>query len=63
MIPTQLRDDLIRYLLATSVERARFIGELTERNPGMADVLAEGDDDLGAKFEIELLGRRAEGSA
>lgn len=59
VIPLEFSDDLIRYLLATSAERARIIGELTERNPGMADLLAdlEADDDLRAKLEIELLSR------
>jgi hypothetical protein len=58
-IPAKLRDNLIRYLLATSTERARVIGELSERNPGMADLLMEleADDDLRARFEIELLNR------
>jgi hypothetical protein len=31
-IPPALRADLIRYLLSTSEERARIIGELTWRN-------------------------------
>ena len=55
-----MRDDLIRYLFASSHERARIIGELTERNPGMADLRAdlEADDDLRARFEIELLGKQ-----
>lgn len=59
VIPLEFSDDLIRYLLATSAERARIIGELTEWNPGMADLLAdlEADDDLRAKLEIELLSR------
>lgn len=53
VVPPQLRDDLIRYLLATSANRARIIGELTIRNPGMADLLIEleADDDLRAKLE------------
>jgi hypothetical protein len=57
VIPTGLRDDLTRCQRATSAKWARIIGELTEPNPGMADVLAdlEADDDLRAKFEIELL--------
>jgi hypothetical protein len=48
---------LLRYLLSTSAERARIIGELTERNPDMAELLMEleADDDLRARFEIELL--------
>jgi hypothetical protein len=56
-IPEPLRRDLLRYLAATSAERARLIGELVERNPGMADVLAdlEADEDLPARFEIELI--------
>ena len=42
---------------ATSAERARIISELTERNPGTADLLMEleADADLRARFEIELL--------
>jgi hypothetical protein len=53
----QLRRELLRYLSATSEERARLIGELTERNPGMADLLLdlEADGDLRTRFEIELL--------
>jgi hypothetical protein len=56
-LPNALRHDLLRYLGATSEERARLIGELTSRNPGMADLLVEleADDDLRARFEIELL--------
>ena len=56
-IPEPLRRDLLRYLGGTSEERARLIGELTWRNPAMADLLAdlEADDDLRARFEIELL--------
>ena len=55
--------ELLRYLGATSQDRARLIGELTERNPGMADLLTdlEADDDLRVRFEIKLL-RSAEGS-
>ena len=50
------RDDLIHYLFATMVERARIIGELMERNPGMADLLVdlEADPDLRGRFEMEL---------
>jgi hypothetical protein len=53
----QLRRELLRYLSATSEERARLIGELTRRNPGMADVLAdlEASDTLRDRFELELL--------
>jgi hypothetical protein len=56
-LPEPLRRDLLRYLAGTSGERARVIGELTERNPGLADLLAdlEADHDLRARFEIELL--------
>ena len=52
-IRPELRRDLLRYLGATSAERARLIGELTERNPHLADLLAdlEGDDDLRTLFE------------
>jgi hypothetical protein len=44
-----LREDLARYLLATSAERARIIAELGERgNVGMMSLLMdlEADDDL-----------------
>jgi hypothetical protein len=53
----ELRRDLLRYLAATSEERARLIGELVERNPGMASLLMnlEADGDLRAMFEIKLL--------
>jgi len=56
-IPPELRRDLLRYLAATSEERARLIGELIERNPGMSSLLIdlEVDDDLRARFEIEML--------
>lgn len=52
-----LRRDLLRYLVVTSGERARLIGELVARNPSMADLLMqlEADDTLRARFEIELL--------
>ena len=58
-IPEPLRKDLLRYLLSTSAERAKIIGQLTERNPGMAEILVEleADDDLRARFEMELLNR------
>jgi hypothetical protein len=57
-LPEPLRRDLLRYLLATSAERARLIGELTERNPGMADLLAEleADDDLRARLRSNSFG-------
>jgi hypothetical protein len=53
----QLRRELLRYLSATSEERARLIGEPTQRNPGMAELLAdlEVDDTLRDRFELELL--------
>ena len=43
--------------MATSAERARVIGELSVRNPGMADLLADLDayDDLRARFKMALL--------
>jgi hypothetical protein len=46
----EMRDALLRYLAATSKERARVIGELAARNRGMADVLIdlEADYDLGS---------------
>jgi hypothetical protein len=57
-LPEPLRRDLLRYLGATSEERARLIGELTWRNPAIADLLTdlEADDDLRARLESELLG-------
>lgn len=56
-MPALLRRELLRYLAATSQERARLVGELTQRNPGMAKLLIdlEADDGLRARFEIELL--------
>lgn len=59
-IPEPLRDDLIRFLLATSADRARIIGELTASNPGMADLWVDlvADEDLRTRFEMELLGRQ-----
>ena len=48
----------LRYLFATSQERARVIGELTARNPRMADLLTEleaGADLLRLGFELGLL--------
>jgi hypothetical protein len=56
-LPEPLRRELLRYLSATSEERARLIGELTRRNPGMADLLAdlEADDTPRDRFELELL--------
>jgi hypothetical protein len=60
-----LRHELLRYLAATSQDRARLIGELTERNPGMADLLldleTDGDqlDVLGAVLVLIGLMRRS----
>lgn len=56
-IPEPLRRDLLRLLTATSEEQARLIGELTQRNPGMANLLIdlEADDLLRAQVEVELL--------
>lgn len=53
----ELRRDLLRYLAATSEERARLIGELVERKPGVSSLLMdlEADEDLRMRFEIELL--------
>jgi hypothetical protein len=58
-IPPALRDAIITYLLCTSPDRARIIGELVTRNPGMAELLMdlEADDDLRAKTEATLLQR------
>jgi hypothetical protein len=58
-IPEPLRRDLLRHLLKTCANRATIIGELTHRNPGMAEILMEleTDDDLRARFEMELLNR------
>jgi hypothetical protein len=52
-----LRRELLLYLTATSAERARIIAELVDTNPGMGEILMdlEGDDDLRARFETELL--------
>lgn len=57
-VPPALRDDLLTYLFCTSPDRARII-ELLVRNPGIGELLAdlEADDDLRARFEIELLNR------
>ena len=56
-LPLALRNDLIRYLLATSQERAHIMGDLATRNPEMMALLIdlETDDDLRAKLEIALL--------
>lgn len=56
-IPEPLRRDLLRYLLAASADRARIVAELVDRSPGMAQILMdlEADDDLRARFEMELL--------
>ena len=37
-LPEPLRHELLRYLGATSQDRARLIGELTGRNPGIAEL-------------------------
>jgi hypothetical protein len=52
-----LRRDLLRYLGATSQERAHLVGELTRRNPAMAELLVdlEADDQLRAQVELALL--------
>jgi hypothetical protein len=41
-------------------DRARIISELVVRNPGIGGLLVEleADDDLRARFEMELLNRR-----
>ena len=55
-----LREDLTRYLLATSAERARIIAELGEGGKvGMMSLLMdlEADDDLRARLEVALLNR------
>jgi hypothetical protein len=56
-LPEPLRRELLRYLGATSEDRARLIGELTQRNAGMANLLAdlEANDTLRDRFELELL--------
>jgi hypothetical protein len=56
-IPPALRDELIAYLMCDSPERARIISGLVTRNPGIADLLMdlEADDDLRARFEVQLL--------
>ena len=52
-----LRDDLLTYLICTSPDRASIIAELLVRKAGFGELLAEleADDDLRARFEIELL--------
>jgi hypothetical protein len=56
-LPERLRRDLLSYLSATSEERARLIGELTQRNSGMADLLVdlEANATMRDRFELELL--------
>ena len=57
-ISPALRDDLLTYLLCSSPDRgARIIAELLVRKPGMGEQLAnlEADEQLRARFEIELL--------
>ena len=55
-ISPALRDDLLAYLLCTSLDRARLISELIARNPGIADLLIDLEaDELRAKLEIALL--------
>lgn len=44
-IPPSLRDELIRYLLATSQQRAHSIGELATRNPEMMALLIDLETD------------------
>jgi hypothetical protein len=55
-ISPPLRRDLLWYLQATSSERAALLGKLFQTNPGIADVLAdlEDDDDLRAQYELAL---------
>jgi hypothetical protein len=56
-LPEPLRRELLYYLSVSSEQRARLIGELTRRNPGMANLLVdlEANDDLRTRFEIDLL--------
>jgi hypothetical protein len=54
-IPEPLRRDLLRYLAATSKERARLIGELVERNQAMAELLMNLEDDVGEIVRIRLV--------
>lgn len=63
-IPETLRDDLLRYLFATSAERARVIGDLHRRGSGLVEllVLLEDDDDARALLEVELLLRPQPGA-
>jgi len=60
----EVRDALLRYLAATSKERARVIGELAARNLGMAEILIdlEPDYDLRTRLEIQLLRAQHAGS-
>jgi hypothetical protein len=57
-IPEPLREELLRYLLAPSANRAQIIAGLSRRNRGMAEILMdlESDDELRARFEMALLG-------
>jgi hypothetical protein len=59
-IPEDIRLDLLRYLRATSAERAQIIARLHERGSDLAEVLTdlELDDDLRLMFELDLLRTR-----
>ena len=56
-IPEGIRRDLLRYLKATSAERAQIIARLHEDGSDLAEVRTdlEADDDLGLILELELL--------
>jgi hypothetical protein len=56
-ISAPLRRELLAYLLSTSYERAELLAQLYLRRSEMDDLLAEleADEDLRARFEIELV--------
>jgi hypothetical protein len=47
-----------------SPDRARLIADMMARNPGIGDLLIdlEAEDDLRARFEMELLGSQTQGT-
>jgi hypothetical protein len=56
-LPAEIRRNLLRYLKATSAERARIIARLHERGSDLAEVLTdlEADDDLRLQLELDLI--------
>lgn len=55
-IPGSRRRDLLRYSQASSAERARLLEDLFERNPGVADIVAdlEAYEELRWRYEVAL---------